>query len=290
MDSLQLLSSIRNIPLVSSRLVEGFLSGNYRSVFRGPGIEFDEVREYSEDDDIRAIDWNVTARMASPYVKTFKEEREMCLILMIDVSHSLFTGSGAYSKADTAAIISALIANSAVCNNDKVGAVFFSEKIEKWVPPQKGHRHLMSLIKDIATIKATKKGSNLTAAIACVERSMKRRGICMIISDFRLSPSFKQISMLGKKHELIAIKITDPLEKDHPNTGLMEVQDPETGKTMPSLGFLSNYRKQHNEYWNTDLVYRQREFLRRGIPFLSISTEEDPALALLKFFKRRKKK
>jgi uncharacterized protein (DUF58 family) len=290
MDSLQLLSRIRNIPLVSSRLVEGFLSGNYRSVFRGPGLEFDEVREYSEGDDIRAIDWNVTSRMNSPYVKTFREEREMALLLMIDVSASLQTGSGTYRKADTAAIVSALLAHSAVHNNDRVGAVFFSDRIEKWVPPMKGRNHLMRLVQDMASIEPTGRGSDLSLAIACVEQSMKRRGICIIVSDFRIPSAYRQMSMLSRKHDLIAVKITDPSDKQLPKTGLIDLSDAESGRIIHSFGFSSQYRKNYEDFWLTDHIFWQRECRRRGIDAMVIDTEEDPAKALLSFFKRRKGK
>ena len=290
MDSLQLLSRIRNIPLVSSRLVEGFLSGNYRSVFRGPGLEFDEVREYSEGDDVRSIDWNVTSRMDSPYVKTFREEREMALLLMIDVSASLQTGSGTYRKADTAAIISALLAHSAVHNNDRVGAVFFSDRIEKWVPPMKGRNHLMRLVQDMASIKPRGKGSDLSLAVACVEQSMKRRGICIVVSDFRIKPAYRQLSMLGRKHDLIAVKITDPADRVHPPTGLMELSDAESGRIIPSFGFSPKYRKEYTDFWHTEHIFWQRECRRRGIDSIVIDTEDDPAKALLSFFRRRKGK
>ncbi len=290
MDSLQLLSRIRNIPLVSAHLVEGFLSGNYRSVFRGPGLEFDEVREYAEGDDIRAIDWNVTSRMGAPYIKTFREEREMALLLMIDVSASLQTGSGQYRKADAAAIVSALLAHAAVHNNDRVGAVFFTDRIEKWVPPMKGRNHLMRLVQDIATIEPSGKGSDLALAVACVEQSMKRRGICVLVSDFRTPPAFRQLSMLARKHDLIAVKITDAADRVVPSSGLAELRDSESGRITKSIGFSSKYRKDLQEFWLTDHIFWQRECRRRGIDSMVIDTDEDPARALLSFFKRRKSK
>ncbi|MDC7124877.1 MAG: DUF58 domain-containing protein [Spirochaetales bacterium] len=290
MDSLQLLSNIRNIPLVSSRIVEGFLTGNYRSLFRGPGLEFDEVREYSEGDDIRTIDWNVTSRMGAPYVKTFREEREMAMILMIDVSSSLQTGSGTYSKADIAAIVSAILAHSAVHNNDRVGAVFFSDRIEKWVPPMKGHGHLMSLINDIASIEAKGHGSDLALAAACVQQSVKRRGICIVVSDFRIAPSFRHMSMLSRKHDLIAIKVVDPMEIKHPKSGFMEVRDVESGEVSKSFGFSPRYRESYQDFWDKEHIFWQRECRRRGIGSMVINTEDDPARELLSFFERRKRR
>ncbi len=290
MDSLQLLSQIRNIPLVSARLVEGFLSGNYRSVFRGPGLEFDEVREYTDGDDIRAIDWNVTSRMGSPFVKTFREEREMVLLLMIDVSASLQTGSGSLKKGDAAALVSALLAHSAVRNSDRVGAVFFTDRIEKWIPPMKGRNHLMRLVQDIASFQPKGTGSDIALAIACVEQSLKRRGICILVSDFKSPSNLRQMSMLSKKHDLIAVKITDPSDREFPSTGLMELKDMESGRVRNSFGFSNSYRNDYMDFWLTDHIFWLRECRRRGIDTLVIDTEEDPAKALLSFFKRRKRK
>ncbi len=289
MNNLELFAKIRNLPLVSSRLVDGFLSGNYRSVFKGPGLEFDEVREYAEGDDARFIDWNVTSRLGAPYTKTFREEREIVLFLIVDISASLRAGSGKFRKQDTAAILSSLLAFSAVHNNDKVGAVFFSDRIEKWVPPMKGKKQVFRLIEDGMNLKAKGKGSDLKKAIRTVYESLNRRGICIILSDFRTPPCWKELSMLGKKHDLIALKITDPSDLEFPFSGLIELVDPETGATIYGAGHSRKFRTDYREFWETNDIFWRRECLRRGIPTLEISTSDDPVLRLLSFFSRRKK-
>ncbi|RKX93890.1 MAG: DUF58 domain-containing protein [Spirochaetes bacterium] len=290
MNNLELFSKIKNLPLVSSRLVDGFLSGNYRSVFKGPGLEFDEVREYAEGDDARFIDWNVTSRIGTPYTKTFREEREIVLFLVVDVSASLQSGSGTFTKQDTAAILSSLLAFSAVHNNDKVGAVFFSDRIEKWVPPMKGKKQVFRLIEDMMNIEAEGKGSDLKMAIRTVYESLNRRGICIILSDFRTPPCWKELSLLGKKHDLIALKITDPSDLDFPLSGLVELVDPETGATIYGSGRSGKFRREYREFWETNDIFWKRECRRRGISHLEISTVDDPVLKLLNFFSRRKRR
>ncbi len=288
MNNLELFGKIKNLPLISSRLVDGFLSGNYRSVFKGPGLEFDEVREYAEGDDARFIDWNVTSRLGTPYTKTFREEREIVLFLIVDVSASLKSGSGAFTKQDTAAILSSLLAFSAVHNNDKVGAVFFSDRIEKWVPPMKGKKQVFRLIEDMMNVKAEGKGSDLKMAIRTVYESLNRRGICIILSDFRTPPCWKELSLLGKKHDLIALKITDPSDLEFPVSGLVELVDPETGATIYGSGRSKKFRREYREFWETNDIFWKRECRRRGIARLEISTVDDPVLKLLTFFSRRK--
>jgi uncharacterized protein (DUF58 family) len=288
MDNLQLLARIKNIPLVTSRLVEGLISGNYRSVFKGPGMEFDEVREYVEGDDARIIDWNVSSRMGGPYIKTFREERELVLFLLIDVSASLNIGGGDLNKSDTASVIAALLAFAAVRNNDQVGAVFFSDEIVKWVPPAKGQKHVNRLIQDMATIKPEGKGSELGLAVRTVQDSLKRRGICVILSDFRTSTGWRDLRILAKKHDVIAVKISDPLDHEFPPTGLMELRDPETGGGIVSSGKSTVFTRKYHEFWDIQHTYWLRECRRLGIATLTIDTAEDPVTQLIGYFTRRK--
>jgi uncharacterized protein (DUF58 family) len=289
MDSLELFARIKNLPLVSSRLVEGVLSGNYRTLFRGPGLEFDEVREYAEGDDSRFIDWNVSSRMGQPYVKTFREEREMALFLVIDISASLAYGSGKMSKQESVAILSALLAFSAVHNNDRVGAAFFSDRIEKWVPPRKGRNQVFRLAGDIMEFQPRGKGSDLALALRGVHESVKRRGICVIISDFRTAPCWREMSLVSKRHDVIAIRIEDPSDRDFPLPGLVELRDPETDQVMPAFGASSRFRKEYREYWDTHHIYWQRECRRRKISTLTVSTNDDPVDRLFAFFRGRRK-
>ncbi|MBI9101145.1 MAG: DUF58 domain-containing protein [Spirochaetales bacterium] len=290
MDSLQFLSKIRHIPLVSLKLVEGLLAGNYRSVFRGPGLEFDEVRDYTHEDDSRFIDWNVTSRMDSPYIKTFKEERELVMFLVVDVSASMRSGSGKMSREDTAAVLSVLLAHAAIENNDRVGALFYSDGIEHWVPPLKGRKHISRLIADMQEITPKGKGSGLDLAIRTVQESLKRRSICVILSDFRTSRGWQELTLLSRKHDVIAIKISDPDDRRFPDTGLMYLQDPETGRVIPSLGKSGNFRKEHHDFWATQEIFWLRECRRRGIDTLTVSTNDDPVMKLISYFKRRKRR
>ncbi|WP_020611326.1 DUF58 domain-containing protein [Sediminispirochaeta bajacaliforniensis] len=290
MDSLELFARIKNLPLVSSRLVEGVLSGNYRSLFKGPGLEFDEVREYAEGDDSRFIDWNVSSRMGQPYVKTFREEREMALFLVIDVSASLGFGNGKLSKQETVATLAALLAFSAVHNNDRVGAAFFSDRIEKWVPPRKGRNQIFRLAGDIMEVEPKGKGSDLALALRGVHESVKRRGICVIISDFRTAPCWREMSLVAKRHDVIAIRIEDPSDKDFPVPGFAQLRDPETDGVLPAFGASSRFRREYREFWETHRIYWDRECRRRGISTLTVSTDDDPIESLFAFFRRRRRR
>ncbi len=290
MDSLQFLSKIRHIPLVSLKLVEGLLSGNYRSVFRGPGLEFDEVREYTQEDDSRLIDWRVTSRMNNPYIKTFKEERELVMFLIVDVSASMRSGSGNMSREDTASVLSVLLAHAAIRNNDRVGAVFFSDEIEHWVPPLKGRKHISRLIKDMQDIKPEGGGTGLDLAIRTVQESLKRRSICVILSDFRTSLGWQELTLLSRKHDVIAIKISDPDDTRFPGTGLAYLKDPETGMIVPSLGISKSFQKDHRDFWVTQELFWMRECRRRGIDTLNVSTADDPVMKLISYFNRRKRR
>lgn len=288
MDTFSLFSRIKNLPLASAKLVEGLLSGNYRSVFRGPGLEFDEVREYHEGDDSRFIDWNVSSRLGVPYMKTFREEREMILFMLIDVSASLQTGTGRMSKQDMAAVVSSLLAFSAVHNNDRVGSVFFSDKIEKWVPPRKGKKQVFRLVEDMMHLPPEGKGSDLAHAIRTVYESLNRRGICVIVSDFRVNPSWREMSLLAKKHDVIAVKITDPSEKVFPFTGLVQLLDPESGARMQAPGGSPKFRHKYREFWDAYHLLWQRECRRRGVDTLTMSTNDDPVVKLMQFFQSRR--
>jgi len=290
MDTLQYLNQIRHIPLVSLKLVEGFLAGNYRSIFRGPGLEFDEVREYNQGDDARFIDWHVTSRMGSPYIKTYKEERELILFLAVDNSASMISGSGPLSRKDTASVIALLLAHAAIQNSDRVGAVFFSGQIDKWVPPLKGKKHISRMIKDMSELRPAGIGTGLESAVRTMNESLKRKSICVILSDFRTTQGWKELTLLSQKHDVIAVKIGDPQDEEFPSTGLVYLQDPETGRTLPSLGLSRGYRQSHQNFWQTQEITWLRECRRRGIDTLVLSTADDPIMKLVEYFNRRKRR
>jgi uncharacterized protein (DUF58 family) len=283
-------SKVKNLHLLSKKLVDGFFAGNYRSVFKGTGIEFDEVREYVEGDDTRLIDWNVTGRMGSPYAKSFREERELVLNLLIDVSPSMLSGGAEYSKADVASITAAALSYAALYNEDQVGGIFFSDKIERYVPPRKGKVHVNSLIQDMISHKTKGNGSNLAMGIRTMYETMTRRGICIIISDFKMDQGWRELSILARKHDVIAVRIYDPSDKQFPDTGMIELQDPETGKRILASRRNKKFVKGFQDFWDASRVYWSRECNRRGVDTCTIALDEDPAFALIKYFARKRRK
>jgi uncharacterized protein (DUF58 family) len=280
---------IRAIQLASVRLVDSLLAGGYRSVFRGQGIELDEVREYSPGDDVRLIDWNVTSRMGSPYTKTFREERELSLFLVGDVSASMYAGSGDVGKEETALIAFATLAFSAVANNDRVGAVLYSDRIEKWVAPAKGRKHIHSLLNDYAGFSASGRGSDLALALRTIGQSLKRRGICVILSDFKTSGYGHELALLARRHDVIAVRIIDRADLELPDIGLIALEDPETRETVSVLG--TRTLRQRYERAALDLRSEWSDNCRRcGAETLEIATSDDPGLKLDEFFQRRRKR
>jgi uncharacterized protein (DUF58 family) len=281
---------VKNLHLISGKLVESFFAGNYRSVFKGPGLEFDEVREYIAGDDTRFIDWNVSSRMGMPYTKTFREEREVVLQVLIDVSASLSTGAGSVSKQDTAGMIFALLAFAAVANNDRVGSLLFSDRIEKSVQPMKGKKHVLKQISTVLSFKADGKGSDLSLAFRSTAETMKRRGICVILSDFRSANYWSELTVLSSKHDVIAIRITDPIDRKFPVSGLVELQDPESGETIIGFGKSQKFRDEYAEFWEIERLNWINGCRRIGVDTLEISTEDDVAVKLMEYFNRRNKR
>ena len=284
-----LFSRIKNLEIISARLVESLLSGNYRSVFKGPGVEFSEVREYAEGDDPRHIDWNVTSRMSSAFTKTFREEREIVLFLLVDVSASMFLSTMSGQLRETVNLIFAIFTFSAINNNDQVGSVFFSDRIEKWVSPVKGRKHALRLIHDMSQLQPEGTGSNLSLAIKTTGETLNRRGICVILSDFKSQGYWRDLSILAKRHDVLAIRLVSSEEVNFPSTGLIKMRDAETGKLL--LGFGSNwrFRRRYEEYWHLQRRQWFRECRRRGVSPLEIRADEDPVAKLVQFFKRRKR-
>jgi uncharacterized protein (DUF58 family) len=281
---------VRQIEIVAAKLVDELLGGRYRSIFRGRGIEFDEVREYVPGDDVRAIDWNVTSRMGIPHTKIFREEREITLFIVVDVSASLFAGSGEVAKNELAAAVFAILALSAVKNNDRVGAAFFSDRIEKWVPPAKGRKHILRLIHHLLTIRPEGRGSDLELAIKGVYRNLKRRGICVIISDFRTDGYWDSLALLARRHDCVAVKVSDPVDFAFPPTGLSELQDPESGETLLADGASASFRQAYQDFWRARHESWEALCRSRGVDALLLSSAEDPGVPILRFFQQRRLK
>lgn len=288
MDQNRIYQNARRLQLISNKLVESLLAGNYRSVFKGQGIEFDEVREYVEGDDARLIDWNVSSRMGTPFTKLFREERELTLFLLVDMSASMGGGTADSTRRSVQRLLFALLSLAAAQNNDKIGAVFYSDEIEHWVSPVKGRKHALRLIQDMVRFEPKGRGSDLALAMRTAGEALKRRGICVILSDFKTSGYFKDLSLLSRRHDVIAVRVVDPIDELYPETGLFRLEDPETGKSILAPGRSRRFRKQYHDYWARQRRQWQRECRRRGVSTLEVGTDEDPAAKLLQFFQRRR--
>ncbi|TVR66237.1 MAG: DUF58 domain-containing protein [Spirochaetaceae bacterium] len=278
---------LRQLEIVAQRLVESLLAGNYRAVFKGTGIEFDEVREYVEGDDTRLIDWNVSSRFGQVYTKTFREEREMTLFLVLDLSSSLNFGTAARSMREIALIASTLLTLAAVKNNDKVGGVLFTESIESWIVPAKGRTHALRLLQEVISHEPRRDGSNLAGALRTVTESLKRRGILVIISDFQTTNYQRELALASKRHDVIAIRIHDPVMEGLPDFPLVAVGDPETGRTIFLNGRSRRFRFDYEQFWRQQRQQWLRECHRRGISAIEIGTGDNVAERLISFFRHR---
>lgn len=289
-DRAGMLARVRRLQLRSDRLVESLLAGNYRSVFRGPGMEFNEVRAYVEGDDVRLIDWNVSSRLNGVFTKTFQEERELTLVLLVDMSRSVDHGASVRSRREVIAELFSLLAFAAVSNNDRVGAIFFTDRVEKWVPPQKGKKQVLRLISDMLTMRPAGNGSDLGLAIRAVGESLKRRGIVVLLSDFKTSGYFKDLTLISRRHDVIGVRVTDPMDIDYPPFGLVRLLDPETRKTMLATGSSARFRDAYAGFWEQHRRQWFHECRRRRVSPLEVRTDQDPGLQLIQFFNQRSRR
>ncbi|MBI2441972.1 MAG: DUF58 domain-containing protein [Lentisphaerae bacterium] len=232
MDTKELMKQVRRIKVVTAKLVDEHISGEYHSVFKGRGMEFDEVREYVPGDDVRAIDWNVTARMGHPFVKRFCEERELTIVFLVDISGSMAFGSCLRSKAEVAAELTSLLALSAIKNQDKVGLILFSDRIERYIPPRKGRTAAMRLVREVLAAEETRRETDLRAALQFLNKVQKRRAVVFLISDFMAEGFENELRVTARRHDLIACPIADQREQSLPPVGLLEVLNPETGEIL----------------------------------------------------------
>lgn len=286
----RLFARVKNLEIISTRLVNELMSGGYRSVFKGPGLEFSEVREYTEADDPRLIDWNVSARAHGVYTKTFREERELNLFLLVDLSASMFSGRGENSIREVLDLLFSVFAFAAVNNNDKVGACFFTDTIEFWGPPAKGRAHALRLIQDLLDFKPQGTGSDLALALRTTGEALKRRGICVLISDFKTNGYQKELGALARRHDVIAIRLISPEDLDFPTGATFQAQDPESGKTITAFGISPKFRRDYREYWIGERKTWFHDCKRRGVSPMEVSSEDDPLAKLFHFFERRRQK
>jgi len=289
----EILHKIRRIEIQTRHLVNDVFSGEYHSVFKGRGMEFSEVREYQRGDSIKTIDWNVTARMGHLFVKKFVEERELTVMLMVDASSSGRFGSQRKTKREIAAEISALLAFSAIKNNDRVGLIIFTDEVEKFVPPKKGTKHVLRVIRELLYFQPVRQGTRIASALEYLNRLTRRKAVVFLISDF-LDDGYQQaLRVANRRHDLVAIAIVDPREQAFPKVGLVEMEDSETGGMIlfntSDEGFRRRFADQNAERFEE----RTRRFATMNVDSVNIVLDEseDPYLApLMKFFRTRAKK
>ena len=287
MDTRELMKQVGKIRVVTNRLVDEHLSGEYHSVFKGQGIEFDEVRDYVPGDDIRAIDWNVTARMGHPFIKRFSEERELTIVFLVDVSGSQGFGSVERTKIETAATLTALLALSAIKNQDKVGLILFSDHIEKSLPPRKGRTAAMRLVREVLATTETGHGTDLAGALKFLSSVQKRKAVVFVISDFLDSGFEKQLRITAKRHDVICCPIGDPRERELPNVGLLEIEDAESGERLLVDTASKQVRDSFAARASAEQAELQAMFKRNRVDQIALDTDKPFVDAVRLLFRQR---
>lgn len=289
MSATELLKKVRKIEIKTKGLSNHIFAGEYHTAFKGRGMAFSEVREYQPGDDIRSIDWNVTARFNNPYVKVFEEEREMTVILLVDVSASKDFGTQQQMKQELVTELGAVLAFSAIQNNDKIGVIFFSDQVEKFIPPKKGKSHILRIIRELIAFEPEHKGTDIGEALRYFNNVIKKRAVCFLISDFMNEGFEAPLRIANKKHDIVAVRINDKREEELPNVGLVQMKDAEKGNiewidtssNTIRTQFKANYLKHDAEL--------QQIFRSSGVDTINIRTDEDYVKPLISFFKRREK-
>jgi uncharacterized protein (DUF58 family) len=289
-----LFDKVRRIEIMTSRLVTDVFAGQYHSVFKGRGMEFDEVREYQFGDDVRTIDWNVTARTGKPHIKKFVEERELTVMILVDASQSCHFASVNQLKSKLAAEIAAILAFAAIRNNDKVGLIMFTDDIELFIPPRKGKSHVLRVIREVLYFKPKGRGTNLPKAFEYLTRVTTRKTVAFVLSDFfeqNPEPGFKKpMSMANKRHDIIAITLNDPLEKELPDCGLVELTDAETGAHVITDSGNERIRQDYKAQAVNRLERRDRLFRSIGVDHIDVDTAVSYEKALVTFFRQRQQR
>lgn len=288
METSELLKKVRRIEIKTRGLSANIFAGQYHSAFKGRGMAFSEVREYQYGDDIRDIDWNVTARYNKPFIKVFEEERELTVMLMVDVSGSQDFGSHANMKRDIVTEIAATIAFSAIQNNDKIGVIFFSDKIEKFIPPKKGKKHILYIIRELINFEADSTQTDIGMALKYLTNVIKKRCTTFMISDFIDMKDYKNaLTIANRKHDIVALQVYDKLEAEMPSIGLMKVLDAETGSEQWIDTSSRKLRETFRAWWNKRQGQMHDTFNRSHVDSVSVRTDEDYVKALLLLFKKR---
>ena len=288
METSELLKKVRRIEIKTRGLSRNIFAGQYHSAFKGRGMAFSEVREYQYGDDIRDIDWNVTARYVRPYVKVFEEERELTVMLLIDVSGSRDFGSVNVMKKEVITEIAATLAFSAIQNNDKIGVVFFSDKIEKFIPPQRGKKHILYIIRELIDFKPQDTKTDIAQVLKFLTNAIKKRCTTFLISDFIDKDGFKDaLTIANRKHDVVAIQVYDRRETELPSVGLMKIKDAETGAERWIDSSSARVREAYKEWWNRRQTIMSDSFKKCRVDSVSIRTEDDYVKALIALFDKR---
>ncbi len=287
METTELIKKVRKIEIRTRGLSKQLFSGEYHSAFKGKGMAFSEVREYQFGDEIRTIDWNVTARFNHPYVKVFEEERELTVMLLVDMSGSESFGTKQQFKSDLIIELCAVLAFSAIQNNDKIGVIFFTDKIEKFIPPKKGRTHILRIIRELINFKPENSGTDIGEALRYFTNVVKKRSIAFILSDF-INKSFEEpLKIAGSKHDTIAVQIYDERESELPNIGLMKVLDSETGNQIWADSSNSTVRNNYKLWWSNKQEELRTMLIRNKVDLIKLRTDESYVQPLMTFFKKR---
>jgi len=288
MDAQEIIKKVRRIEIKTRKLSRNVFAGQYHSAFKGRGMTFSEVRDYQYGDDVRDIDWNVTARFHRPFVKKFEEERELTVMILVDASGSLNFGTQKQTKSDMAVEIAATIAFSALENNDKVGVIFFSDQIEKYIPPKKGRKHILYIIREMLDFKPESPKTDVGMAVEYLTRVAKRRCSAFILSDFHNTKNFdQQLRIANSKHDMIAVQVYDPRERMLPDVGLMKVRDAETGHEMIIDTSSKKFRNACLTWWRKEEETLKETFVKSNVDYVQVATNEDYVVALKGLFARR---
>ena len=288
METSEILKRVRQIEIKTRGLSNNIFAGEYHSAFKGRGMAFSEVREYQYGDDIRDIEWNVTARFNKPYIKVFEEERELTVMLLVDVSGSLDFGTSVQTKREMQTEIAATLAFSAIQNNDKIGVIFFSDRIEKFIPPKKGRKHILYIIRELLDFHPDSQRTDIQQAVEYLTQVIKRRCTCFLLSDFIDERDFRQsLTIANRKHDVAAIQVYDRRIAQLPNIGLIKVRDAETGREMLIDTSDSRIRNRQSAWWRSQQAYLQDTFLRSGVDNVSVRTDQDYVAALMRLFRYR---
>ena len=287
MDTKELLKKVRKIEVKTRRLSDHVFGGEYHSTFKGRGMTFSEVRQYQFGDDVRSIDWNVTARYSEPYVKVFEEERELTMMLMVDVSGSELFGTDQQFKNEMITEIAATLAFSATQNNDKIGLILFTDAIELFIPPKKGRSHVLRIIRELIEFEPKSKKTNLAAALKYLRNVMKKKAIVFVLSDFIADDYAQTMKIAAKKHDVTGIRIYDKSEESIPNIGLVQMQDNETGALMLVNTASKKVRRNYSNFYNQKVDYYKDSFSKSGAGAISCRLDENYVKKLLGYFKTR---